>query len=69
MFQHPPSSSDHTSSTTGATAHTAPDTSGVKLPKIRWFYDVIQQHLRALKDMKKEPIGFFITSLLEIKLD
>ena len=33
------------------------------------LHDVAQQHLRALKAMKQEPSGSFITSLLELKLD
>ena len=37
--------------------------------EIRRFYDTVQQHLRALKAMKEEPTGSFITALLELKLD
>ena len=37
--------------------------------ELRRLHDVAQQHLRALKAMKHEPSGPFITSLLELKLD
>ena len=37
--------------------------------ELRRLHDVAQQHLRALKIMKHEPSGPFITSLLELKLD
>ena len=37
--------------------------------ELRRLHDVAQQHLRALKAMKQEPSGPFITSLLELKLD
>ena len=37
--------------------------------EIRRFHDTVQQHLRALKAMKQEPTGSFITALLELKLD
>ena len=37
--------------------------------ELRRLHDVAQQHLRALKAMKQEPSGSFITSLLELKLD
>ena len=37
--------------------------------EIRRLHDVLQQHLRALKAMKKEPSSPFITSLIEMKLD
>ena len=37
--------------------------------ELRRLYDVAQQHLRALKAMKCDPSGHFITSLLELKLD
>ena len=37
--------------------------------ELRRLHDVLQQHLRALKAMGKEPSASFITSLVEIKLD
>ena len=37
--------------------------------EIRWLHGVLQQHLRALKSMRKEPTSPFITSLIEMKLD
>ena len=37
--------------------------------EIRRLHDKVQQHLRALKSMGKEPPGSFITSVLELKLD
>ena len=37
--------------------------------KIRRFYDVTNQHLRALKTMECEPSGPFVTVVLELKLD
>ena len=37
--------------------------------EIRCLHDVLQQHLCALKAMKKEPSSPFITSLIEMKLD
>ena len=37
--------------------------------ELRRLHDTTQQHLRALKAMKKEPSAPFITSLLEMKLD
>ena len=37
--------------------------------ELRRFHDTVQQHLRALKAMDKEPTGSFITALLELKLD
>ena len=37
--------------------------------ELRRLHDTAQQHLRALKAMKKEPSAPFITSLLEMKLD
>ena len=33
------------------------------------LYDMAQQHLRALKAMKCDSSGEFITTLLELKLD
>ena len=33
------------------------------------LHDICSQHLRALKVMKCEPSGAFITSLIELKLD
>ena len=37
--------------------------------ELRRLYDVVQQHLQALKAMKYQPSGSFITSMLELKLD
>ena len=37
--------------------------------ELRRLYDVVQQHLRALKAMEYEPSSSFITSVLELKLD
>ena len=37
--------------------------------ELRRFHDTIKQHLRALRAMKEEPTGSFITALLELKLD
>ena len=37
--------------------------------EIRALHDVVVQHLRALKLIGHEPLGTFITSLLEMKLD
>ena len=37
--------------------------------ELRRLHDVLQQHLRALKSMDKEPSAPFITSLIEMKLD
>ena len=37
--------------------------------EIRQLHGVLQQHLRALKSMRKEPTSPFITSLIEMKLD
>ena len=37
--------------------------------ELRRFHDTVQQHLRALKAMKEDPTGSFITALLELKLD
>ena len=37
--------------------------------ELRSLHDVAQQHLRALKAMKYEPSGPFITSLIELKQD
>ena len=37
--------------------------------ELRRLHDVLQQHLRALKAMDKEPSASFITSLIEMKLD
>ena len=37
--------------------------------ELRRLHDVLQQHLRALKAMGKEPPAAFITSLIEMKLD
>ena len=37
--------------------------------ELRHLHDVLQQHLRALKAMDKEPSASFITSLIEMKLD
>ena len=35
----------------------------------RRFYDVLQQHLRALDVAASEPLSQFITSLIQLKLD
>ena len=37
--------------------------------EIRRFHDTVKQHLRALKAMREDPTGSFITALLELKLD
>ena len=37
--------------------------------ELRCLHDVCSQHLRALKAMRHEPSGAFITSLIEMKLD
>jgi hypothetical protein len=37
--------------------------------ELRKLHDVVLQHLRALRTMKCEPSGPFITSVLELKLD
>jgi len=37
--------------------------------ELRRFHDTVQQHLRALKAMKEDPTGSFITALLELTLD
>ena len=37
--------------------------------ELRRLYDVVQQHLQALKAMEYQPSGSFITSVLELKLD
>ena len=37
--------------------------------ELRRFHDTVKQHLRALKAMKEDPTGSFITALLELKLD
>lgn len=37
--------------------------------ELRRLHDTLQQHLRALKSMKHEPDGSFITSIVELKLD
>ena len=37
--------------------------------ELRKLYDMVQQHLRALKAMDYKPSGPFITSILELKLD
>ena len=37
--------------------------------ELRQLHDTIQQHLRALKCMKCEPSGSFLTSIIELKLD
>ena len=37
--------------------------------ELRYFHDVLQQHLRALKTMRTEPDPSFITSIIELKLD
>ena len=37
--------------------------------ELRRFHDTAKQHLRALKAMKEDPNGSFITALLELKLD
>ena len=37
--------------------------------ELHYLHDTAQQHLRALKAMRQEPSGSFITSLLELKLD
>ena len=37
--------------------------------ELRRLHDILQQHLRALKAMDKEPSAPFITSLIEMKLD
>ena len=42
------------------------DNSGKEL---RRFHNTVQQHLRALKAMKEDPTGSFITALLELKFD
>ena len=42
------------------------DGSGKELLRL---HDVVQQHLRALKAMEYEPSGYFIMSVLELKLD
>ena len=42
------------------------DSSGKEL---RRLHDTLQQHLRALKTMKSEPDPFFVTSIIELKLD
>ena len=36
--------------------------------ELRRLHDILQQHLRALKAMNKEPSAPFITSLIEMKL-
>ena len=38
-------------------------------PELRKLCDTVQQQLRALKAMKHEPPGAFITFFLELKLD
>ena len=37
--------------------------------ELRQLHDAIQQHLRALKSMKSDPDGSFVTSIVELKLD
>ena len=37
--------------------------------ELRRLHDIVLQHLRALKSMKCEPSGPFITSVIELKLD
>ena len=37
--------------------------------ELRQFQDTVKQHLRAVKTMKEDPTGSFITALLELKLD
>ena len=37
--------------------------------ELRRLYDIIQQHLRALKSMDQEPSPSLITSIIELKLD
>ena len=37
--------------------------------ELRRLHDAVSQHLRALKTMDCEPLGSFVTSLLELKLD
>ena len=37
--------------------------------ELRRLHDTIQQHLRALKSLKCEPSGSFLTSVIELKLD
>ena len=37
--------------------------------ELRRLHDILQQHLRALKTMKSEPDPFFVTSVIELKLD
>ena len=37
--------------------------------ELRRLYDIVQQHLRALKAMGHEPRGSFITALIELKMD
>ena len=37
--------------------------------ELRRLHDVLQQHVRALKTMKSEPDPFFVTSVIELKLD
>ena len=37
--------------------------------ELRRLHEVLSQHLRALKAMKHEPSGAFITSLIQLKLD
>ena len=37
--------------------------------EVRHLHDTVQQHLRALKALRNEPSGPFITSMLELKID
>ena len=37
--------------------------------ELRRLHNTAQQHFRALRSMKYEPSGLFITLLLELKLD
>ena len=37
--------------------------------ELRKFHNTKQQHIRALKTMGHEPPGYFLTSLLELRLD